>query len=154
MEQNTNVRPQLTFGEAISSGFKNYATFTGRARRSEYWWWQLFAFLVGLLSIIPILGWIISVAMILPNLAMAVRRLHDTERSGWWIAAPAGFGFLGVLFALGGIGADSTGVAIFGIILYACAFIFGLLIFIWTLFDSQPRTNKYGASPKYITPEA
>ena len=70
--------------EAVKSCFSNYATFSGRARRSEYWYFCLFNFLVGLvLTFIPFAGIFYSLITFLPGLAVAVRRLHDTGRSGW-----------------------------------------------------------------------
>src|SRR3954470_22999276 len=92
----------MGFGEAIRSGFRKYADFSGRASRSEYWWWALLAFLVWLIAIVldviffpgsirtgsyPYVGvpsGITSLARFLPNWAVAVRRLHDTDHSGWW----------------------------------------------------------------------
>jgi uncharacterized membrane protein YhaH (DUF805 family) len=85
----------MTFSEAISSGFRNYVGFSGRASRSEFWYWILFTFLVGIVTQIVDLGvwssdvmtpfsWIWSLVTLLPSLAMGVRRLHDTDRSGWW----------------------------------------------------------------------
>lgn len=92
----------MSFSQAVSSVLLNkYATFSGRARRSEYWWWYLFVTIVFLVA--GILdralgltysdltlggGWIATIAAIVflvPNLAVAVRRLHDTGRSGWWL---------------------------------------------------------------------
>jgi len=84
----------MTFSEAISSGFRNYVGFSGRASRSEFWYWVLFSVLVSIaLSIIDlallsgkttVLSSIWSLATLLPSLAVGVRRLHDTDRSGWW----------------------------------------------------------------------
>ena len=76
-----------------------YATFTGRARRKEFWFFQLFVLLIGLVLSLAdrmlglfsddmgfgLLGAVFSLAMFLPNLAVSVRRLHDTDRSGWWL---------------------------------------------------------------------
>ncbi len=92
----------MSFSQAVSSVLLNkYATFSGRARRSEYWWWYLFVTLVfvvaGILDNAIGLtysdltvggGWIATIAAIVflvPNLAVAVRRLHDTGRTGWWL---------------------------------------------------------------------
>jgi len=84
----------MTFSEAISSGFRNYVGFSGRAARSEFWYWILFSVLVSIVATIIDFGvlsssasplssiW--SLATFLPSLAMGVRRLHDTDRSGWW----------------------------------------------------------------------
>jgi uncharacterized membrane protein YhaH (DUF805 family) len=85
----------MNFFEAISSGFRNYVGFRGRASRSEFWWWFLFGVLVSIVaSLIDVaiaprsqfgpISSIIALALFLPGLAMAVRRLHDTDRSGWF----------------------------------------------------------------------
>lgn len=158
MSQITNVRPMMGFGEAISTGFKKYFTFRGRARRSEYWWWALFSFLMGLLALIPILGWIIGLVMIIPSLAMSVRRLHDVGHTGWWLLAPTGFSLLGgILLGTGavvGFGGHSSGggiTAVIGVVVALCAFVSFIMIFVWSFFDSKPEPNKYGPSPKYET---
>jgi uncharacterized membrane protein YhaH (DUF805 family) len=82
----------MSFGEAIRDGFTKYATFGGRSSRSAYWWWILFYVLVAIgasildaavgTGVIMILIWL---GFFLPNLAVLVRRLHDTDRSGWWV---------------------------------------------------------------------
>ena len=98
-----------SFVEAIKMGFSKYVTFKGRARRSEYWYWQLFAtlasFAAGGWSIIPsvvdmasgtnsntapggTLSQIVSLALFLPGLAVTFRRLHDVNRSAIWLVAP------------------------------------------------------------------
>jgi uncharacterized membrane protein YhaH (DUF805 family) len=84
----------MEFGEAISTGFSNYATFTGRATRPEYWYWVLFGVLAAVVFwIIQVvisrfggqtLQWLFNLATIVPTIAVATRRLHDTDRSGWW----------------------------------------------------------------------
>lgn len=66
--------------------FARFATFEGRASRSEYWWYALGSFIVSLLlGLIPFVGLLISLALFIPGLAVAVRRLHDTGRSGWFM---------------------------------------------------------------------
>jgi uncharacterized membrane protein YhaH (DUF805 family) len=96
----------MTFSESISTCFKKYVGFEGRASRSEYWWFVLFGALVHILSrtlvssvlnllffvtydlyapVGEILSWIVFLGMVLPGLAVTVRRLHDNDRSGWWI---------------------------------------------------------------------
>lgn len=100
----------MGFGQAIASGFGNFFVWSGRASRSEFWWWVLFTILVGIVvqivdavfgfklytystpgdSIIVTsysLGWVSTVVAIIlffPTLAVTVRRLHDTNHSGWW----------------------------------------------------------------------
>lgn len=91
----------MDFATAVRTCFSKYATFTGRARRAEFWWFALFNFLANfVLNIIdsvvfgfghgmmgggaqPLSG-LYSLAVLLPSLAVGARRLHDTGRSGWW----------------------------------------------------------------------
>ncbi|HEX4410618.1 MAG TPA: DUF805 domain-containing protein [Xanthobacteraceae bacterium] len=86
----------MNFQQAIASGFRNYVSFSGRAIRSEFWYWQLFVFLVSIGteiidysfvggdSISTPLTSLWGLATFLPGLGLAIRRLHDTDRSGWW----------------------------------------------------------------------
>jgi uncharacterized membrane protein YhaH (DUF805 family) len=82
----------MNFGQAISSGFSNYVGFGGRACRSEYWFWTLFAVIVSAVTAgidgvtgIPVTNTIAGLALFLPGLAVSVRRLHDLDRTGWWL---------------------------------------------------------------------
>ncbi|ANM11048.1 MULTISPECIES: DUF805 domain-containing protein [unclassified Rhizobium] len=78
----------MGFGQAISSFFRKYVDFTGRASRSEFWFSTLFVVLVDiafyLIEPTGALGGIWSLAVFLPSIAMATRRLHDINRSGWF----------------------------------------------------------------------
>ncbi|HYM35713.1 MAG TPA: DUF805 domain-containing protein [Steroidobacteraceae bacterium] len=76
----------MDFGKAIGTCFTKYATFDGRASRSEFWWFILFTWLAtAALSILsPALSWVFQIGVILPTLAAGARRLHDTDRSGWF----------------------------------------------------------------------
>ena len=75
----------MTFSDSIKTCFSKYATFEGRAKRSEYWWFWLLTFAVGY---IPVIGWIASLSAIIPIIAAGVRRLHDTNHCGWWLLCP------------------------------------------------------------------
>jgi len=82
----------MTFVEAIKDGFGKYVTFNGRSSRSAYWYWVLFAVIVGVVATIidlaigsRIVSLITSLALLLPGLAVGFRRLHDVGRSAWWI---------------------------------------------------------------------
>jgi uncharacterized membrane protein YhaH (DUF805 family) len=82
----------MTFSEAVSSGFDHYVKFDGRASRPAFWWWTLFAFLVGIAANIidavigsPIISSLVGLALLLPGLSVSIRRLHDTNRTGWWV---------------------------------------------------------------------
>lgn len=121
----------MTFTESIKTVYGKYATFTGRSRRPEYWWWALYMVLGGIViaMIESRLGlgmgymgmgggavsagyeggpltvvW--SLANLLPGLGVAVRRLHDTDRSGWWllIALIPVIGVLVLLYFMASVG--------------------------------------------------
>jgi uncharacterized membrane protein YhaH (DUF805 family) len=74
---------------------QNYATFSGRARRSEYWYFVLFNLIfsivlaiVGAVIRFPLLSTLYSLAVLLPSIAVAVRRMHDVGKSGWFVLIP------------------------------------------------------------------
>jgi uncharacterized membrane protein YhaH (DUF805 family) len=88
----------MNFKEAITYCFRNYVGFSGRAARSEYWYWVLFVvplFIVAWLIDMTVFGFnttgvnpisvIATLATFLPGLAVSIRRLHDIDRSGWWV---------------------------------------------------------------------
>ncbi|MEA3072242.1 MAG: hypothetical protein QOD29_3688 [Alphaproteobacteria bacterium] len=86
----------MNFTQAISSGFNNYVNFAGRAARSEFWYWALFAALASLAgelidlalftsSTFTPVQTLVNLALFLPGLAVSVRRLHDLDRTGWWL---------------------------------------------------------------------
>lgn len=167
----------MDFISAVKSGFRNYAMFSGRARRSEYWFWQLFYFLISVaVSILSAadgmrqpgfftaLGGIILLGLFLPTLAVLVRRLHDVGRSAWsvfyWGVLPVlligpvmliGFAVV-ISGALDGSGNSANAVAI-GMIAFIAGFLLlvaaSTVLFIFTLLDSKPE-NKYGPSPKSL----
>lgn len=78
----------MNFIDAVKTCLNKYADFDGRASRSEFWWFALAAWIVNLLSeaiAIQVLIIVISLALIIPQLAVGSRRLHDTGRSAWWL---------------------------------------------------------------------
>ncbi|HWE78694.1 MAG TPA: DUF805 domain-containing protein [Pseudolabrys sp.] len=117
----------MQFQDAIRSGFRNYVTFAGRASRSEYWFWVLFALLVEMAASIidhsmfafastgPIED-LTSLILFLPGFAVSFRRLHDIDRTGWWW-----------LIALTGIGI--------------------IVLLIWACTRGTAGANRYGADP-------
>lgn len=92
--------PKTGFVGAIKKGFRGYVVWNARSTRSEYWWWTLFAVIVAVVASIidtavfstdmstggfgPV-GVITGLALFLPGLSLWIRRLHDTDRSGWWV---------------------------------------------------------------------
>lgn len=84
----------MGFQEAIEAGFKKYFDFETRSCRSEFWFWTLFVVLVSMLltladafvsSDVGLLGMVFSLGTLIPGLSVTVRRLHDLDKSGWWI---------------------------------------------------------------------
>lgn len=117
----------MRFDEAIISGFHNYVRFSGRAPRSEYWYWYLFTTLVGLATLLmdrvllpdndlSPFNLIASLALLLPSVAMSFRRLHDIDRMAWW-----------VLLAFTIIGA--------------------ILLIVWACTKGTAGANRYGPDP-------
>ena len=101
----------VSFAGAIALGFQRYFDFSGRSSRSEYWWWFLFNLLVGW---IPFVG----LVLLIPNIAIGVRRLHDINRTGWWI--------------------------LFAYLFFWLFFIPLLLLLYWATRPSDSVDNKYG----------
>ncbi|TPF97786.1 hypothetical protein EP30_00095 [Bifidobacterium sp. UTCIF-39] len=106
----------ISFPNAIVRFFKKYAVFHGRASRSEYWWWFLFTVIISSVfsvlntatdgsSIISGLEGIWNLAILVPGIALAIRRLHDTNRSGWWVLLPYGLAVVGLIVIFIGGGA-------------------------------------------------
>ena len=164
--------------------FRRYADFSGRSRRMEFWMWQLFNFIVyigvvvlamvfgggmmmmsgdpsgmvaagGAMLIIMMLYGLYALAIIIPSIAVAVRRLHDTERSGWWILAPlSGY----VLMIIGGVMAASSPDApgIGGVIALIGMLVLiglGLTLLVFYFLEGTKGPNKYGPDPKQPTPD-
>jgi uncharacterized membrane protein YhaH (DUF805 family) len=95
----------MDFWSAVKSAYSKYATFAGRAPRSEYWSFFLFYVLLAIVASIldiALFGYtgafyaIVALANLIPSLAVTVRRLHDTDRSGWWF-------FIGLVPLIGAI---------------------------------------------------
>lgn len=147
--ENTNIRSRherqpfqpeaesMSMMDAVKSVFNKYADFTGRARRSEYWYWYLFTLISSLailflavpfaiaesevgLSIVGLLLMVWFIGTIIPTLAVVVRRLHDTGRSGWSY-------FISLIPIAGPI-----------------------ILIIWLVEDSHTGPNQWGANPKGI----
>lgn len=108
----------MDFMTAVKTCFAKYADFNGRATRSEYWYFFLFNFIVGIvLGWIPFLGWLVSLALLVPSLAVAWRRLHDMGKSGAF--------YLFILIPLVG----------------------WIFVLIWLCKETQPGDNQYGPQP-------
>lgn len=141
----------MTFGQSIKTCFSQYATFSGRASRSEYWWWVLFQNLIILPFYVTVMSnnfmavlWgeesigsttasggalfagiilsILCLGLFLPSLAVLFRRLHDSGRSGWWF------------------------------LISLVPFVGSIILFVFTLLPTQPMENRYGPIPEGVYP--
>ncbi|WP_432745999.1 DUF805 domain-containing protein [Methylobacter sp. G7] len=111
---------------------KKYAVFDGRARRKEYWFFFLFNIIISMIlsaidgltgsfnpeTGVGLLGGIYTIAVLIPSIAVSVRRLHDTGRSGWWL-------LIGLIPLIGTI-----------------------ICFVFMVQDSESSENEYGSNPK------
>ena len=152
------------------SVLKKYATFSGRARRKEFWMFTLVSTLIslGLTVVDVVFGWfnnevnigvlstIYSLAVLLPYTAVTARRLHDTNRSAWWMFGPfLGYMALGLLavvvvVTLGvddhAIGAISiVGAIAIGLLLIM---VMGVAVLVFLCLDGTPGENRFGRNPK------
>lgn len=125
------IQRQLTFEQAITICLKEkFCDFSGRAARSEFWWWQVFGLIV--MTAISFLGFIlgdtlvavmqsiISLALFLPSLGVIVRRLHDINKSGWWF------------------------------LLWFIPVVGWIILIVWWCKDSDPMPNQYGIVPNLV----
>ena len=123
--------PAVKFTDAVKSVLNQYATFSGRARRSEFWFFVLFGAILSVVAAIfdralgsdlgggtGIFGLVVILGLLVPRLAVTWRRLHDTDRSGAW-----------ALLAL---------IPLVGLI----------VLIVWACQDSTPAPNRFGNSPK------
>jgi uncharacterized membrane protein YhaH (DUF805 family) len=109
---------------------RNYTGFGGRASRTEFWMWTLVNLIVGLvlyvlaLAVHPLLIlWLIyDIGVLIPGFAVSFRRLHDTDRTAWWL------------------------------LIYLIPFIGAIVLLVFFCMDSTPGDNSYGSSPKGLAP--
>lgn len=190
------IVPRMTFKKAVNNCLRKYATFKGRARRSEYWWFMLFFTIVVILPMLPIvvlawldessvidiesglmpalalllvllagLGFIAMCVLIIPSIAVQVRRLHDIGRSGWWYVVSLFLCLMTIVITyciFGGKAMELGEIEQFGeafrvstfagisLLLFDVAnWVLALIIIVFSLYDSQRGQNRYGLSPKY-----
>lgn len=85
--QNNAAGETMTFQDAVKTCINKYADFTGRASRAEYWWFYLLCFVIGILCYVPYIKYVAGVAylaLFVPTLAVAWRRMHDIGKGGGW----------------------------------------------------------------------
>lgn len=119
----------MSFPDAVRTCLtEKYAGFEGRASRSEYWWFVLFYVIAFVVATIldqiwgfPLLAVLLWLALIVPSIAATARRLHDTNRSGWWI------------------------------LISLVPFVGSIILLVFVLMPSDPQANQFGAAPAQTT---
>jgi uncharacterized membrane protein YhaH (DUF805 family) len=158
---------------------KRYAEFSGRSRRMEYWMFQLFMFLVymamvvlmivlgggaimsggdptalaaagGAALIVGLLYLLFALAMFIPALAVSVRRLHDTDRSGWWILAPlSGYVIMFIGAAMAAASPDNPGIGgVLAMVGMVAVIGLAIMLLVFMFLEGTRGPNRYGADPK------
>jgi len=119
----------VSFTDGVQTALiSKYVDFSGRARRSEYWWFALFNFLAGLIASVidlaldtRIVEYVVTLGLFLPSLSVAARRLHDVGRTAWWL------------------------------LLMLVPFLGWIALLIFWVMDSEPGDNRFGPNPKGLT---
>jgi uncharacterized membrane protein YhaH (DUF805 family) len=121
--------PDMTMQQAVRTVLSKYTVFSGRAGRSEFWWWVLFQFVCALIANFidailfrraPILSALVSLGLLLPALGVTIRRLHDADKSGFWL-------FISLI-----------------------PFIGALVLLFFYVQPSVPGTNRFGEAPENV----
>ncbi|GAA0329706.1 DUF805 domain-containing protein [Sphingomonas oligophenolica] len=162
---------------------KRYAQFSGRSRRKEYWMWVLFTVLAGIVLgfidrilglggrsvVLPqpgssgvfysafinrgLLANLFTLATIIPSLAVSVRRLHDTNRTGWWLLLPVLPYLIGFVLLFTGMATANQSLTIIGGVGVFAGVICAIVLLVWYCTAGTPGPNDYGDDPLSDTPE-
>jgi len=168
---NLTVKPQVGFAEAVKTGLARLTDFKSRSRRSEFWWFMLAFVIVNYivnfvctLAMPVIMTIVISTLMMFFAFAVTVRRLHDTGKSGWWVviswvaSAVVQF-YYSNMIAHGVLESGDPQQLLVSMAspLYwvsaLVALVTSIAVIIFCILDGKPESNKYGASPKYVSAE-
>ncbi len=160
--------------------FRRFAQFRGRSRRKEYWMFILFLTIVyslfvgvavamgvsaatggpgsssvlgmmgslGALAIFVGLFWLVT---LIPSIAVAVRRLHDTDRSGWWLMLYIGPYVLSLVLNFAGIANGSASLQLASVAVSAVGFVGALVLLVFMCLDGTRGLNRYGPDPKQLS---
>jgi uncharacterized membrane protein YhaH (DUF805 family) len=158
---------------------KRYAEFSGRSRRTEYWMFFLFQILLmvafwvllaivgggalmsggdptalaaagGAVMLVSVLYGLVSLALLIPGIAVTVRRLHDTNRTGWWVLAPiAGYVIMLIGTVMVASSPDNPGLGgILALVGGLTALVLALVLLVFMFLEGTRGPNNYGPDPK------
>ncbi len=146
----------VTFGQALKLCLKSKLfNFSDRAPRSEFWWFMLGGWLIGLLltvlNVIPLLGQIIyligNIWVIIASLSVSVRRMHDLNKSGWWLLFPYVAFITGLIVLAVGLALTSNMPIIAGWIILGLGGISLLVFWIMMIMPGTVGINRFGPDP-------
>lgn len=143
---------------------RDYVTFSGRARRAEYWYFTLFAVILLMIAATldaicfgEINKWFYGMTglfLLLPSIAVLIRRLHDIGRSGvivvWYYVATIVWSFVSVAVLIASIGGPTTGFLVLlmgGILVFL---VWSVVFLVWCCTPGTPGPNEYGPDPKAV----
>lgn len=151
---------------AVKTCFLKYFDFSSRASRSEFWWWTLFVVVGGVVTAIldimifgieesgvdffaeiGIVNGIFNVATIVPSVAVTVRRLHDTNWTGWWVLAQLIVTIASFAITFVTLGGDSDEFSVLLMVCWAVWTILSLTIFFRMFTAGNEGTNRFGPNP-------
>ena len=146
----------VSFQNAVGLGFQHYFDFKGRSTRSEYWWWLLFVVLAGIaLTIVDmgigtfnyesgdgLLSGLFKLATLIPGLALGARRLHDINKSAWWLLMWLSFLLIIPMKVLLVMGMWLSFLLIIPMIIPV------IVLLVWAARQGDNGTNRYGPDPR------
>ncbi len=170
------TRPMMTFVDAVKQCLRKYGDFSGRATRAEFWWWQVFGWIGGLICgsidtsirsiaggdsyAFSLFGSIFGLAILLPGLAVQARRLHDIGKTGWWILVWVvifvfgliplfvGGGIFIVDWLVGGERGSFIPLLVGGIVTLVVVLAVAVWVIVWMARQGQDGPNQYGPDPR------
>lgn len=164
------MEKEMGFLEAVSQVIRKSFVFNGRARRKEFWSWALFSALLNIVVAVAVIvmsssetvqacvSLLLALLMFFPGFSVAVRRLHDVERSGWWLGGYYMMSFVYIIVyvfliaSLGDLEGGITGATVvFGVlslVFILAALIWAIVMLVWNFTEGTNGPNKYGEDPK------
>ena len=162
------MEKKMGFFEAVSQVIRKSFVFKGRARRKEFWSWTLFSALLNIVVTVALMmmsssetvqtcvSLFLALLMFFPGFSVAVRRLHDVGRSGWWLGGYyiVTFVYMLILASLGleNLGEESFSTAIvsgaLSLVFILIALIWAIVMLVWDFTEGTNGPNKYGEDPK------
>ena len=153
----------MSFPDAVSSCLRKYVVFSGRATRAEYWWFYLATLLASMVASVidavaglGVFSAVVSLGVLLPSLAVSVRRLHDSNLSGWWLLGLILAALVALVMLMAGFGVwvvSDSGAGGLGVMLAGGLTLLAVIVAnLWLMLrSSTPGPNRFGPHPTQPT---